>query len=249
MAGWIKLSRDINKHWIWQSDRRLKWWIDILITVNHADSKVLIKGSLIECKRGQSVMSLETWARRWNVTKKTVKDFFELLQKDSMLLYESVKISTRITVCNYDSYQGDVNATETESKRKVNGKETVTTPKQEGIRRRKKVVGDFTDQSFNFYLTEATKAKGYPGNPMAMAYIEMGRHICQKRDGVWDMPYVLKIEKQISLDQFSKLYEKADKDLESITTKIDSIQNKIDYWDRYTDLYKTINAWFNNDHK
>jgi hypothetical protein len=134
MEGWIKIHRKIKDHWIWKSQNRFQWWIDILLSVNHADTKVLIKGNLIECKRGQSVRSLETWARDWNVTKKTVKEFFELLQKDSMLLYESIQISTRITVCNYDNYQIEVNAKETKGKRKVNGEETDTTPKQEGLR-------------------------------------------------------------------------------------------------------------------
>jgi hypothetical protein len=134
MEGWIKIHRQIKDHWIWKSQNRFQWWIDILISVNHADTKVLIKGNLIECKRGQSVRSLDTWAKEWNVTKKTVKEFFELLQKDSMLLYESIQISTRITVCNYDNYQTEVNAKETKSKRKVNGQETDTTPKQEGLR-------------------------------------------------------------------------------------------------------------------
>jgi hypothetical protein len=134
MAGWIKLYRDIQTHWIWKSDHRLKWWLDILLTVNHVDSKVLIGGKLIECKRGQSVMSLETWARRWGVTKKSIRDFFELLQNDSMLVYESLQITTRITVCNYDNYQSEVNGQETDSKRKRNGQETGSAPKQEGIK-------------------------------------------------------------------------------------------------------------------
>ena len=129
--GWIMLHRKIRDHWIWKSDHRFKWWIDVLLSVNHCDNKVLIKGTLIECKRGQSVMSLDTWAKRWNVTKKTVKDFFELLQKDSMLVYEGMQNTTRITVCNYDSYQGMVNDTETQSKRQVNATETLTAPKQE----------------------------------------------------------------------------------------------------------------------
>ena len=131
MSGWIKIYRDITNHWIWKSDHRLKWWLDILLTVNHTDNKVLIKGILIECKRGQSVMSLDTWAQRWNVSKKTVKDFFELLQSDSMLIYEGMQNTTRITVCNYDNYQSEVNAEETLSKRSVNAEETQTLPKQE----------------------------------------------------------------------------------------------------------------------
>ena len=156
MEGWIKIHRQIKEHWIWKSQNRFQWWIDILLSVNHADTKLLIKGTLIECKRGQSVRSLETWAKDWNVTKKTVKDFFELLQKDSMLVYESIQISTRITVCNYDNYQDIVNAKETKGKRKVNGEYTDTAPKQEGIRiikndkndKKKKIEFDFVSSDF-----------------------------------------------------------------------------------------------------
>lgn len=131
MEGWIKLHRNIKDHWIWKSQNRFQWWVDILLSVNHTDNKVLLKGDLIECKRGQSIRSLESWAKDWNVTKKTVKDFFELLQKDSMLVHESLKFSTRITVCNYDNYQDAVNVKEKISKRSVNAEETMTTPKQE----------------------------------------------------------------------------------------------------------------------
>lgn len=124
MDGWIKLHRKLKEHWIWKSDNRLKWWIDILLTVNHTTTKVLIKGSLIECNRGQSVRSLESWAKDWNVSKKTVRDFFKLLEKDNMLSYENIKVSTRITILNYDTYNDVVNTKETQSKRKVNAKET-----------------------------------------------------------------------------------------------------------------------------
>lgn len=132
MAGWIKLHRDIREHWIWKSDHRLKWWLDILLSVNHCDSKVLIKGKLIDCGRGQSVISLESWAKKWNVSRKAVKDFFALLQNDSMISMESVRISTRITVCNYDSYQSEVNAQEPHKPRTSPAQEPDTLHKQEG---------------------------------------------------------------------------------------------------------------------
>jgi hypothetical protein len=154
MEGWIKIHRQIKDHWLWKSDHRLKWWLDILLTVNHADTKVLIKGNLIDCKRGQSVRSLETWAKDWNVTKKTVKEFFELLQKDSMLLYESIQISTRITVCNYDNYQTEVNAKETKGKRIVNGEETDTTPKQEC---KEGITTNTWRNNFDVYMSECKK--------------------------------------------------------------------------------------------
>ena len=80
-----------------------------------------------------------------------------------------------------------------------------------------------------------------------MAYLEVARHICRKENGIWELPYVLKIEKQISLDKFIKLYDKAGGDIQAITTKIDSIQDKITYHDLYTDLYSAINRWLIND--
>lgn len=130
MSGYIKLYRDINVHWIWKSPQRLQWWIDILLTVNHADAKVMIRGQLVKCRRGQSVMSLDTWATRWGTTKKTVKRFFELLVGDGMLEYENIQISTRISVINYDNYQGEVNGHATISTRLVDAEYTVASPEQ-----------------------------------------------------------------------------------------------------------------------
>jgi hypothetical protein len=116
--GWILIYRRIKEHWIWKSSRRFQWWIDILLTVNHEDKKVFVNGKLIDCKRGQCVKSLETWAKEWNVSKGAVRDFFNLLHGDLMIFSENLKITTRITVCNYDSYQTVVNGEETERKRR-----------------------------------------------------------------------------------------------------------------------------------
>lgn len=116
--GWISLHRKIKKHWLWKSSRRFQWWIDILLTVNYSDQKVLIKGNLIECKRGQSVRSLDTWAKEWNVSKGAVRDFFKLLQEDFMINTENLKYTTRITVCNYDKYQEQLYVEQTWNKRR-----------------------------------------------------------------------------------------------------------------------------------
>ena len=131
MIGWIRIHRQIQEHWIWKDPVKLRWWLDILLNVNFVDSKVNIGFNLYECKRGQSIRSLQTWADRWGVSKDTARNFLTLLGKDGMILHENIGKSTRITVCNYDSYQGMVNDTETQSKRQVNATETLTAPKQE----------------------------------------------------------------------------------------------------------------------
>lgn len=132
MIGWIKVSRSITDHWIWKDPIKLKWWIDMLITVNFKDNKINIGNQLIECNRGQSIMSLKQWADRWKVDKNKVRNFFVLLEKDGQILHENIYKTTRITICNYDSYNEVENAIKTQSKRNKNAIETQSNPIEEG---------------------------------------------------------------------------------------------------------------------
>jgi len=127
--GWISLHRSIEDHWLYPKNRKFtkyEAWIDILLETNHSDQKVLIKGTLITCKRGESIRSMKEWAKRWNWSKSNVKRFFDLLESDSMIEYKNVQITTHLTVCNYDSYQDSRNATETQVERKWNANGTQT---------------------------------------------------------------------------------------------------------------------------
>ena len=114
MTGWIKVYRQIRNHWIFDNPEYFRAWVIILMEVNHEKSKVLVKNHLIECGRGESLKSLETWASVFGPgwTKKKVLTFFNLLKKDTMIVTESVTVTTRLTVCNYESYQNRGNATE-----------------------------------------------------------------------------------------------------------------------------------------
>jgi DNA-binding transcriptional regulator YhcF (GntR family) len=132
MSGWIKIDRNISTHWIWKDDTKLKWWLDMLITVNFRANKILVGNKLIECNRGQSIMSLQQWATRWKVDKNKVRNFFVLLEKDGMITHENLSKTTRITICNYETYQDIENANETQLKRKRNAIKTQTNPIEEG---------------------------------------------------------------------------------------------------------------------
>ncbi len=131
MSGWIKLHRQLKEHWIWNNSDYLKWWLDILLEVNHTSQKTLIKGILFECKRGEKLYSLDTWAKRWKTNKSKVRRFLELLQREEMIVLKNETITTRLIVCKYDSYQDERNANETQTKRKRNANETQMTPIQE----------------------------------------------------------------------------------------------------------------------
>ncbi|WP_322020128.1 hypothetical protein [Clostridium butyricum] len=57
MAGWQKIYRDIQDHWLWEDKpfSRGQAWIDLILLVNHEDNKTLIDGELIEVKRGRKL--------------------------------------------------------------------------------------------------------------------------------------------------------------------------------------------------
>ena len=134
MSGWIKIHRSINNHWLYTEKRafsKFEAWLDILINVNFAESKVVIKGKLYIVKRGESVLSMDSWAKRWGWDKSRVRRFMELLQKDTMITIKSDNITTHLIVCNYDSYQDERNANKTQTKRKRITNEYQTTPLQE----------------------------------------------------------------------------------------------------------------------
>ena len=141
--GWISIHREIQSHWLWKEKRefsKLEAWLDILLTVNHSEQKILIKNTLFTVKRGESIKSLDTWANRWNWNKSKVRRFLNVLQNDNMIVTKSELKTTRLTVCKYDSYQDVRNDNETIMKRKRNDNETQTTPNNNDINNDNKII-------------------------------------------------------------------------------------------------------------
>lgn len=148
MSGWIKIHRSITDHWLYNEKRtysKLEAWYDILLNVNYIDTKTIIKGKLYEVKRGQSIMSLDSWAKRWNWDKSKVRRFFNMLQKDEMIELITDNITTQLTICKYESYQGEGNADETRKKRKRNANEIQTTPIEESKENKKETIPTFDE--------------------------------------------------------------------------------------------------------
>ena len=63
-----------------------------------------IKGRELQCRRGQSLKALETWAERWGWSKSKVVRFFKVLKQDGMIECKSEGVTTRLTIVNYDRY-------------------------------------------------------------------------------------------------------------------------------------------------
>ena len=107
MAGWIKISTDIAKHWIWNDAERLKWWIDILFMASWKDNKQLVGKKLVSLRRGQLVASISFLCKRWGRSRSMVEPFINLLQEDGMINKEIGNNVSIITVLNYEKYQAN----------------------------------------------------------------------------------------------------------------------------------------------
>lgn len=108
MEGWIKLHRSSLEHWLYKTKKPKTYreaWEDMLMHVNYEKKKTLIRGQLYDCDRGQALFSLDTWADIFNWSVQMVRTFFNLLEKDKMITTEGLQYTTRLTICNYDTYQ------------------------------------------------------------------------------------------------------------------------------------------------
>lgn len=134
--GWVLLHRKIQEHWLCNSRHpfsQFEAWVDILLNVNQETGKpVLIDGAYFTAERGQSLFSLETWGKRWKWDKSRVRRFFERLKNDGMVVINNEKKTTRLTVCNYDTYQSIKHKVDTRStpNKYIVSKDTINIRKQ-----------------------------------------------------------------------------------------------------------------------
>jgi hypothetical protein len=134
LDGWIKLHRQIQEHWLWQSKKpfdKRSAWIDLLLLANHEDNKVLLGNELITIKRGEHVTSERKLAERWGWSKTKVRRFLKILENDSMILVQKPNQKrTSIKLLHYSDYQDRENQKKTIKKPEENHKKTTEKPEK-----------------------------------------------------------------------------------------------------------------------
>ena len=166
--GWIKLHRQLQDHWLWDSSgelSKLEAWLDICLSCNHSEQKVNIKNQLITVKCGESVQSLTTWSKRWNWNKSKVVRFLGLLEKDGMIESMPCSKTKHIRVCNYATYQHERNAGETQVKQKRNASETKTKTNKnvKNVKNEKNKTSDDVERVWNHYPNKQGKKSAIKG--------------------------------------------------------------------------------------
>ena len=126
--GYIKLHRQIQDCWIWDSGKfdKRSAWIDLLMLANHRDKKFMFNGKPVVITRGQFMTSIRKLAVRWEWSTSTVFDFLKILEDDNMIKKESDSHRTLLTIINYEVYQGVPNTNQTLNEHQSNANRTLT---------------------------------------------------------------------------------------------------------------------------
>ena len=105
--GYIKLYRQIwaNEFWKEKPFSRAQAWIDLLLKANYSDNKVIIKGNVVELKRGQLLRGVDNLALEWGWSRGKVRRFLDTLNRQGMAHSNGTPNGTLITIEKYAFYQ------------------------------------------------------------------------------------------------------------------------------------------------
>lgn len=106
--GFIWLYRSICDNYIWKSsdpfDKRSAF-IDLILMMNHDDTKINIKGNSVTICRGQHFTSIKSLAKRWKWSENKVRRFLKGLVSNGMAEVHGRADGTLVTLVNYGFYQ------------------------------------------------------------------------------------------------------------------------------------------------
>lgn len=105
--GFVPVYRAIQDHWLWNNDEPFskgQAWIDLMLSVNHEEKKILINGRVVVIKPGQRWTSYRTLAKSWGWSKDRVKRYIKLLKSDGMILTDETPSGTLLTLTNWENF-------------------------------------------------------------------------------------------------------------------------------------------------
>jgi len=105
--GWVSIHRKFfyNKLWLSEQFTKSQAWIDLFANANHIDGSFFVRGNEIKIKRGQIGWSELTMSARWKWSRNKVRRFLSWLENERQVEQQKTKITTIITILNYDKYQ------------------------------------------------------------------------------------------------------------------------------------------------
>ena len=160
--GWISLYRSIQDHWLWQEKpfSKAQAWLDLLLSANHEDKKIVLGNELILVRRGSFITSELKLMERWGWGKEKTRKFLKLLQDDGMIVKISDHKKTTINIVNYNDYQQSLDCKQTVNRLQTDHEQTASRPRADTNNNDNNVNNDNnktttticgSDEEFNIY--------------------------------------------------------------------------------------------------
>jgi len=80
---------------------------DLVLNANHKDTTIFIRWNEVKINRGQIWWSEITMSKRWTWSRNKVRRFLDWLKTRQQIEQQSSKVTTVITILNYNKYQGN----------------------------------------------------------------------------------------------------------------------------------------------
>lgn len=106
--GWISLHRDIFTSNLWCEEpfSRGQAWVDLLLLANHKPGYIRVRGNRIDLERGDVGWSKLRLSQRWKWSRQKTACFIHELTHDGRIaIKKDNRISTVLSIINYDLYQ------------------------------------------------------------------------------------------------------------------------------------------------
>jgi len=104
-TGYVLIYRNMKDHWLWRDPKKYLRWNDLLMDAAWETHYTIFGNSRVMVERGQLVTSIRTLMHQWGTNSRYVSDFLELLESEHMIVCETKKTYTIITIVGYDEQQ------------------------------------------------------------------------------------------------------------------------------------------------
>lgn len=159
MNGYIAVHRKIFENPIIKPRRpysKFEAWHWLMMRANYSEHRVPLGTEVIHAKRGEVITSQKKLGAKFGWGNTKVRNFLKLLENDTMIVLKTTPNLTRITLCNYESYQ--IQQTDSKSKatqpQRTTKSQTNTKNKENKKNKKNKNNNINTDDNKNRFVDE-----------------------------------------------------------------------------------------------
>jgi hypothetical protein len=106
-TGYYLVHRAIFNHWLWERRKLSKWeaWQWLIAVVNIEDKPWFDGKEDVKVGRGETIISLNGLCLEWQWKVHEVRSLLNKLTVTQMIRTQTNTRYTKVTICNYDTYQ------------------------------------------------------------------------------------------------------------------------------------------------